>query len=100
MTRVRVFGGRVKALGRDPNVLAGLGGIADAAAEEMAGRAPRRTGAGAHSIRAQADPGLPGFRVSWDRDHFYMSFHELGTNHQPARPFARPVADEINRSRS
>jgi hypothetical protein len=26
-------------------------------------------------------------RVSWDREHYYMSFHQLGTKSLPARPF-------------
>lgn len=100
MVRVRTFPGRVKALARDPGVLRQTGVTADEAARRIAGRAPRNTGAAARSIHAEPDLDGAGFRVGWDREHFYLSFAELGTEHQPATPFARPVADEINRSRS
>lgn len=98
--RVRVRLAAVKALDRDRDVLQTLQAPADAAAAMMARRAPKDTGGGARSIHAELDPGLPGWRVGWDKAHFYLSFAELGTEHQPARPFARPVADEINRARS
>lgn len=85
----------IETLVSDPEVLRGVGEVADQVAERMAARAPKDTGGGADSIHAEPDPDEPGFRVSWDEDHFYMSFHELGTEHQPARPFARPAADEF-----
>jgi HK97 gp10 family phage protein len=57
--------------------------------------APRNTGRGAESI--QPWPGRdargPYADVSWDQDHFYMSFHENGTHKQPARPFLGPALD-------
>lgn len=64
-------------------------------AGEAAALAPKGTGAGAKSIRAEMakdENGDPEARVSWDRDHFYMSFAEFGTVHQRATPFLRPVA--------
>lgn len=85
----------IDALASDPEVLAGVGEVADRVAERMAARAPKDTGGGAESIHAEPDPDEPGFRVGWDQDHFYLGFHELGTEHQPARPFARPAADEF-----
>lgn len=100
MNRVRVRAAALAAFGRDRAVVQATKPVADAAAQAMAARAPKDTGAGAASIHAEPAPDGTGWRVSWDRAHFYLSFPELGTEHQPARPFARPVADEINRSRS
>lgn len=53
--------------------------------------APKRTGKGAASIHAEAQPD-GSVRVSWDPAHFYMLFQEFGTQHQTARPFLRPAA--------
>jgi HK97 gp10 family phage protein len=51
--------------------------------------APRRTGAGADSIRAE--PVFDGFewtvRVSWTRDSYYLYFHDQGTRYQRAQGF-------------
>lgn len=57
--------------------------------------APKATGAGAASIRAegQITGRGAGVAVSWDRDHFYMFFHERGTRYLPARPFLEPSLD-------
>lgn len=59
--------------------------------------APKRTGAGARSIRAELVTvnGLPEVRVSWSQDHFYLSFSELGSEHQRAEPFLRPAASQF-----
>ena len=32
--------------------------------------------------------------VSWDNDHFYMLFHEIGTSKMPPRPFLRPALEK------
>ena len=57
--------------------------------------APKRTGEGAGSIRRE--PVLDGFtqtvRISWDRAHYYMYFHDRGTEHLPARPFMEPALE-------
>ncbi|MGC5664927.1 HK97-gp10 family putative phage morphogenesis protein [Micromonospora sp. WMMD723] len=57
--------------------------------------APHRTGRGAASI--QPWPGRDGLGlhvdVSWDRDHFYMGFHEGGTRYHHAQPFLGPALD-------
>lgn len=52
-------------------------------------RAPKLTGAGAASIHAEAvlDDHEWTARMSWDRDHYYMSFHQRGTSSLPAQPF-------------
>ena len=96
--RVEVNAAAVKALQRDPGVLAAVESqVIPAVVAEMKRRAPKDTGAGAESIGYEPDPDGHGFRVTWDKDHFYMAFPELGTEHQPARPFARPTADDFNR---
>lgn len=96
--RVVVHESELERLKSDPRVLAGVGGIAHAVALDMRRRAPKKTGAGAESIHSvPAEEASDGFRVSWDKDHFYMSFQEYGTERMAARPFARPTADEFNR---
>lgn len=54
--------------------------------------APRATGAGASSIHAEIAESVRPIevRVSWDREHYYMGFHEFGTIYLPARPFLAP----------
>ncbi len=82
-----------------PEALAALLDLGVEVANDAAALAPKRTGAGARSIRAEyavaADGGRE-VRVSWDRDHFYMSFAEFGTEHQRATPFLRPAAAKHN----
>ena len=96
--RIEINEAALKDLQHDPRVLAAIEtSIVPAVVAEMKRRAPKATGAGAESISYEPDPDQPGFRVTWDKDHFYMAFHELGTEHQSARPFARPTADDFNR---
>ncbi len=82
-----------------PEALAALLDLGVEVANDAAALAPKRTGAGARSIRAEyataADGGRE-VRVSWDRDHFYMGFSEFGTEHQRATPFLRPAAAKHN----
>ena len=86
-----------EALVTGPEVRGYLLDVGDQVAEAAAQRAPKRTGAGAASIHAElADvDGQPECRVSWDEDHFYLAFHELGTEDQPARPFLRTALAEV-----
>lgn len=93
--RVTVDQAALKDLAHEPDVLAGVEKVAEAAAARMRDRAPKDTGEGAASIHVEPDEDEPGFRIGWDPDHFYLSFHEFGTQHQPAEPFMRPVADEF-----
>lgn len=69
--------------------------VGDQVAERAADLAPKATGEGAASIHAEVDvDDVSAFAdVSWDRDHFYMGFKELGTEHEPAKPFLRPGLD-------
>lgn len=57
--------------------------------------APKLTGAGARSIRSEfdLDGEQPTVRVSWDVEHYYLKFHELGSRYLPERPFLRPALD-------
>lgn len=57
--------------------------------------AVHNTGEGAESIQPWPgrDPRGPYADVSWDQDHFYMSFHEFGTRYLPARPAVGPALD-------
>lgn len=52
-------------------------------------RAPKRTGYGASTIRAE--PLFDGdewtVHVSWDRSAYYMVFSQFGTRYMPAHPF-------------
>jgi HK97 gp10 family phage protein len=68
---------------------------ADGVVERARKDAPKKTGAGARSIHKEPieeDGGVVGYSVSWDTEHDYMRFHELGTEDMPARPFLRPAA--------
>lgn len=88
MARVVLDESAIAALATDPGVLRAVGAVADDVAGVIAAAAPKRTGRGAASIHAEPAPNpADGFRVSWDRDHFYMSFQNNGTTHQRARRF-------------
>ena len=65
---------------------------AEPGVREAKARAPKRTGAGAFSIRAQAklEADEQTVRVAWDRLHFYMYWVERGTRKMQARPFLVP----------
>lgn len=97
--RIDINSAALKALDKDPGVLRAVQEFTDREiVPEMRARAPKDSGEGARSIRSEADPDGDGFRVSFDKDHFYLAFHELGTVHQHARPFMRPTADRFNRA--
>lgn len=84
----------VAAATRGPDVEQALLDLGIAVAETAAALAPKDSGGGASSIRAEVVrvAGVPEVRVSWDRDHFYMAFAEFGTEDQTATPFLRPAA--------
>lgn len=58
--------------------------------------APKRTGRGAASIRAEfvRDQDENHVRIGWDVDHYYLKFHERGTKYLDARPFLVPALDK------
>lgn len=82
------------ALARDPKVLEYTEQVAEEVAARARKRAPKRTGAGAESIHVERveKEGDIVFRVSFDTEHFYMFFNEVGTEKQKAHPFLRPSA--------
>ena len=87
----------VKQVMRDPALGRALLDDGWRVAEVAANLAPKDTGGGAKSIRAELVKGSgdPEVRVSWDRDHFFLGFAELGSEHQPARPFLRVAASRF-----
>lgn len=96
MTRVVLDQAAIAALAHDPAVLRAVGNVAEDVAARMRATAPRRTGRGADSIHAEPVPNpADGFRVSWDRQHFYMSFANDGTAHQRAQRFAEQAAEHV-----
>lgn len=83
-------------LERNPGVARAVLRAAEVVVEDAQERAPRGPppDPGAESIHhEQVEEVPPTYRVSWDPEHFYMKFNELGTEHQRARPFLRPAAD-------
>lgn len=91
MTTLRLDQAALKALMGSESVLRGLEHVGEQVAERAAQSAPKDSGEGAASIRAERVGDE--VRVSWDRDHFYLLFAEVGTSRQPARPFLRPALD-------
>jgi HK97 gp10 family phage protein len=61
--------------------------------------APKRSGRGAESIRAEPvrDGEAWTVRVSWTRDRYYMYFHDRGTVHMPAREFLERALERVTR---
>lgn len=95
--RVRLDPVEVRRLGDDVEVERETYRVAGLVARDAQASAPRLSGEGADSIRPW--PGRdalgPYSDVSWDRDHFYMSFHEDGAKHLPARHFLRDALDAL-----
>lgn len=91
----------------DPDVDDMLQDIGDAVAEKARSFARRDTGAGAESIHAEVHRGsseafastytpeddAPTAYVSWDQDHYYMLFSEVGTEDEPAQPALLPALE-------
>lgn len=98
MARVVLNQAAIDALASDPAVLAAVRAeVAEPVAAAMRAGAPKRTGAGARSIHVEDLPDGPGFAVGWDPEHWYLRLAETGSEHQPARPFARPAAEQFRR---
>lgn len=95
--RVVLHHGAIDDLTLDPGIRAAL---LDAAIPVVSGArasAPKDSGRGAASIRAE--PVLDGpewtVRISWTRERFYMYFKERGTTSLPARPFLVPTLEGL-----
>lgn len=93
--RIEINQRAIDALAREAEVRAALLDVAEPRVRRARLRAPRQTGAGAASIRAEAvlDGPMWEVRAGWDRAHYYMYFHEHGTEKLPARPFLLPAFD-------
>lgn len=89
-----------RAMTRTPQVRTETRRVAAKVRNEARRRAPKRTGAGAKSIRASSKvvDGAQEFRVSWDTDHFYLGFFENGARNVRKRPFLKPAAESITSS--
>jgi HK97 gp10 family phage protein len=96
VTRVIVYPTAIAGLADDAGMKAMLQRVGDAVASDAAAGAPKATGEMAASIHAVVDSDSDGTHVniSWDRDHFYGLFAEVGTSHQSARPFLRPAVEK------
>ncbi len=96
MTDVRLNQGAIEAWARSADAQRVLDGLGEAIAADAKDAAPRDSGAGAESIHHELGVDSDGayVRVSWDRNHFYMFFSEVGTSKMPARPFLRPAAQK------
>lgn len=94
MSEIRLDPAAIKAWAGSDDAKAVLNDLGEQIARDAAANAPKDSGGGARSIRHEVDEDAEGalVRVSWDRDHFYMFFHEVGTSRLPARPFLRPAA--------
>lgn len=57
------------------------------------GRAPKKTGRGAHSIHSEMILTKDEWEavISWDQHHYYMYFHERGTREMPPHAFLVPA---------
>lgn len=99
-TRVVLHQSEIDGLSADPEIREML----HAAAEQMVvplaqANAPKRTGAGAASIRSESVLDGPVWveHISWDQDHFYMYFQDRGTRVLPARTFLEDSLEGLSR---
>lgn len=74
-----------------------LQGFGDEIARDSREHAPvgHPSHGGAASIHCETDLAPEGWqaRIGWEQRKFWMSFQDLGTVHQPARPFLEPALD-------
>ena len=98
-TRVVLHQGAITDMARDPGIRAALLDAALPVVARAQFGAPKRTGAGAASIRAEAVLDGPEWtaQISWSRERFYLRFHEMGTRSLPARPFLVPALEGLSR---
>lgn len=94
MTVLRFNAREVASLPTRPSIVAATLRVGESIAETARRLAPKDSGAGAASIRAEVATASTGpeVHVSVDRDHFYLLFAEFGTSRQSPRPFLRPAA--------
>ncbi len=89
VSRIKINTAELQRLLQDPAIRRALMEQGQKLAHKSRVRAPKLSGAGAASIRPEyvLDGPTPEVRVSWDREHFYMYFHQRGTRTLPAHPF-------------
>ena len=94
MTTVRLDQRAIEEWASNEEAEALLDRVGELIANDARDAAPKRTGAMADSITHEIvrDSGGLSVRVSWDSEHFYGIFAELGTSKETARPFLRPAA--------
>jgi len=87
----------IDALANDPDTIRMLMERAAPIVREAQAHAPRLTGAGGDSIRADKDRDAEGttVHITWEREFYYMYFHERGTRLLPARPFLVPTLEGL-----
>lgn len=87
--------GAIDDIAHDAETGAFLLDVGNEVAASAARLAPKRTGAMAASIHAEVDEDRESLYadVSWDAEHFYGYFAEVGTEDESARPFLRPGLD-------
>lgn len=100
--RVRVVIGdaAVRALSSSDEMRDLLLDLAEPVVREAKAGAPRKTGAGAASIRSEPvrdEFGHWTVRVSWGRDFYYMYFHERGWERNPGRDFLEQALERAIR---
>lgn len=93
MAQVRIHTDAIAGLATAPVVQAHLELVSDYIAETAARFASFRESHGQVLHSERQDDGT--WRVGWDAAHFFYRFHELGSGHEPARPFLRPAADSV-----
>lgn len=93
--RVVVHPEGVRELAEDPALEAFLLDVGRRVAAIARAGAPKRTGAGAASIRPETvlEPDGWSVRVSWDQAHDYMRFHDLGSRTIAPRRFLETALD-------
>jgi len=99
MNRVVLHQTEIDALLRSPEMARALLEVAQPVVRDARVGAPKRTGAGAASIHAEdfLDGNVQTARISWDRNHFYMYFHNQGTRVLPARTFLEDALEAHTR---
>jgi|SRR5215210_553361 len=100
LARIDLHPREIARLVNEPVVKEACEGIAETIVERAQAAAPKASGRGAASIHAEEGEidGVPVIYVSWTPEHFYLRFHEEGSEHQPARPFLRPAAESVRQT--
>jgi len=88
----------IAALKTEPQVAAYTHEVAEGMAAFERRLAPSKTGAGGDSIAIRDSRAKGAEDISWDADHLYMGYQELGTKFVPRTNFAGRTVDEYQHS--